>query len=240
LDHQQIRRDSHYLILGQLGKIEKEQVKSQIIKENQEYIQYLDFDFIGPYTIGNSFLKQCLDQARLRMPTGFSVKRQRGMNREMNKQWIVLPLIYLLIFIICASTLESFQQAKKIMLLIWFSYIGIFLGFGSLNLPIDQGIYTAFILVSGLVVNALILLFNEYKRLSSRFSNLSPIKLYIKALRRKINPIILSISTTIFGLLPFIYEGKNTVFWFNLGVGTSFGLVFSLVLISFYTPLNKG
>ena len=186
LNHQQIRRDSHYLILGQLGKIEKEQVKSQIIKENQEYIQYLDFDFIGPYTIGNSFLKQCLDKARLQMPTGFSVKRQGGTNREMNKQWIVLPLIYLLIFLICASTLESFQQAKKIILLIWLSYIGIFLGFGSLNLPVDQGIYTAFILVSGLVVNALILLFNEYKHLSYKFPKYTYYyKLYIKGTTQK-------------------------------------------------------
>lgn len=240
LDHQQVQQDSSQFILGQLGRIEKESVKSQIFKENQEYIQYLDFDFIGPYKIGDEYINQCLEDTRLQLPTGFSVKQQKGLPRELNKQWFVLPMIYLLIYFICASTLESFYQAKKIILLIWFSYIGIFLCFGLFNLPIDQGIYTAFMLMSGLVVNALILLFNEYNQLALQFPKLSANKIYIKSLRRKLKPILLSMATTIFGLLPFIYEGKSSVFWFNLGVGTSSGLLFSFMLILFYTPLQKG
>jgi multidrug efflux pump subunit AcrB len=61
--------------------------------------------------------------------------------------------------------------------------------------------------------------------------------MYVKAYQHKIIPILLTIISTILGLIPFLVAGKNEVFWFSLAAGTIGGLLFSLIGIVFYLPL---
>jgi len=49
--------------------------------------------------------------------------------------------------------------------------------------------------------------------------------------------ILLTILSTVLGLVPFIWGGQKEVFWFAFAVGASGGLIFSLVAILFYLPL---
>jgi multidrug efflux pump subunit AcrB len=49
--------------------------------------------------------------------------------------------------------------------------------------------------------------------------------------------ILLTILSTVLGLVPFIWGGQKEVFWFAFVVGASGGLIFSLVAILFYLPL---
>ena len=59
----------------------------------------------------------------------------------------------------------------------------------------------------------------------------------IKAYNNKIFPVLLTISSTILGFIPFVIGGQNEVFWFALAVGTIGGLIFSMIGILFYLPL---
>jgi multidrug efflux pump subunit AcrB len=63
------------------------------------------------------------------------------------------------------------------------------------------------------------------------------VKIYLKAFNNKIVPIMLTILSTILGLVPFVVYGQNNVFWFALAIGSIGGLLFSLVVIVFYLPL---
>lgn len=67
--------------------------------------------------------------------------------------------------------------------------------------------------------------------------NIDPIKRYIKAFNRKIQPISLTIISTILGLIPFLFDGPSEVFWFSFAVGTIAGLVFSIIALIFVFPV---
>ena len=47
--------------------------------------------------------------------------------------------------------------------------------------------------------------------------------------------IIKSLLTT--GLIPFIIEGQNEIFWFSLAIGTIGGLIFSMVGVFWVLPV---
>jgi multidrug efflux pump subunit AcrB len=48
---------------------------------------------------------------------------------------------------------------------------------------------------------------------------------------------LLTVLSTVVGLIPFLIYGQNEAFWFALGVGTIGGLMMSLIGIIFYLPL---
>jgi multidrug efflux pump subunit AcrB len=117
------------------------------------------------------------------------------------------------------------------------SFIGIFLTFYWFDFPFDQGGYTSFLLLSGIVVNSLILIFSDYYRYLKAYPWRAPIDMYLRAYRSKITPITLTVLSTALGLLPFTMHGAQEVFWFSLAIGTIGGLTFSLILIIFFVPL---
>ena len=62
------------------------------------------------------------------------------------------------------------------------------------------------------------------------------IRRYVKAYNHKINPIMLTISSTVLGLLPFLSDGPEEVFWFDFAIGTISGMVFSVIALIFILP----
>ena len=63
------------------------------------------------------------------------------------------------------------------------------------------------------------------------------IRLYVKAYSRKITPITLTIISTILGLIPFLTDGPEEVFWFDFAVGTISGMLFSIIAVIFILPV---
>jgi len=60
--------------------------------------------------------------------------------------------------------------------------------------------------------------------------------LYLKAFQYKITPVLLTISSTVIGLIPFVI-GQREPFWFAFAAGTMGGLVFSLMGVFFFFPV---
>ena len=92
-------------------------------------------------------------------------------------------------------------------------------------------------LVSGLTVNSLILIINDFNGLKKQSPEWLSIDLYLAAFYQKVTPILLSVLSTALGLLPFTLHGQQEAFWFPLAVGAIGGLLFSLVVIAFFIPL---
>ncbi|MCU0448947.1 MAG: hypothetical protein MUC97_03750, partial [Bernardetiaceae bacterium] len=93
--------------------------------------------------------------------------------------------------------------------------------------------YAAFLLLSGLVVNASIFVICDYNQLRRGRPN----QRVIKAILGKAGPILLSVFSTVLGLVPFLSEGDKEVFWFSFAVGTISGLVASLVGLFVVLPV---
>lgn len=93
------------------------------------------------------------------------------------------------------------------------------------------------LLLCALTINASIYIINEYNNMRKANRRLSSFRLYIKAFNHKIIPILLTIFSTILGLMPFLIGGKGEGFWFSLAAGATGGLIFSLLGVIIWLPL---
>ena len=151
-------------------------------------------------------------------------------------------LIVVIIFFTCSVLFESFRQPLVIISLIPISFIGTFLTFYFSGVNFGTGGFASLVLLSGLVVNAAIYVINEYNGLVSRNikrqNRLGLVWLYVKAYNYKIIAVLLTILSTVLGLVPFLIDGpKAEEFWFSFAIGTIGGLLFSLVALVFFMPV---
>ena len=117
------------------------------------------------------------------------------------------------------------------------SFVGLFLTFFLFSLSFDQGGFAAFILLSGIVVNAALYILSDYNHyLKDAAHRLTPARLYVKSYQGKIIPIALTVLATVLGLVPFIMDGEDEAFWFALAAGTMGGLIFSVLAIMVFMP----
>ena len=81
--------------------------------------------------------------------------------------------------------------------------------------------------------------YNACKMISSQRGT----RLYLRAFNHKITPILLTIISTILGLIPFLYDGPEEVFWFAFAIaaisGTAFSIIALLVYMPIFMPLGK-
>ncbi|MFK7984332.1 MAG: efflux RND transporter permease subunit [Saprospiraceae bacterium] len=239
LQNRPIPIDSQFVNFKAISQLSKQKVAGAIHKEDQQYIQLLEWEYTGSGRFGDKHLNKCKAEMEKELPLGYKMENaQQGFwQQKTQKQYSLFLLIIGLIFFICAVQFESFRQAFAIVLLIPISFIGIFLTFYCFDFNFDQGGYTSFILLSGLVVNGLILLINDYNHYRKKYPHRSFINNYSKAFLHKITPVLLTIISTALGLIPFLWHGQQEVFWFSLAVGTIGGLLFSVLVLVFFIPL---
>ncbi len=148
----------------------------------------------------------------------------------------MIVLILVVMYVLCAILFESLWQPLAVISLVPFAFIGLFLTFYLFGLNFDQGGFAAMVLLCGLTVNAAIYIINDYNN-QRKHSLCSSRRMYLQALHGKITPVLLTILSTILGLIPFVIGKPREPFWFALAAGTMGGLMFSLAGILFYLPL---
>lgn len=222
-----------------IAEVKKEKVISEIHKENQQYLRMISFEYFGSSNFGEKFLDEKLREMEAIFPLGYSAKKMsyRWFFENAKKQYGLIGLVLLFIYIICTTIFEALWQPFALILMIPFSFIGVFVTFYLFDFNFDQGGYASFILLSGIVVNAGIFIIAEFNHLKKQRPQQSNLKSYLKAYNHKIIPILLTTLSTVVGFIPFLIYGQNEPFWFALAVGTIGGLLMSLVMIFFYLPL---
>ena len=91
------------------------------------------------------------------------------------------------------------------------------------------------VLLGGLTLHSAIFVLSDYHRHPQRAR--LPNKALLKALLARSRAIVLTVSSTIFGLLPFLLGNPDEPFWFPLAAGTAGGLLFSLVALYAVVPV---
>ncbi|WP_420317906.1 efflux RND transporter permease subunit [Ekhidna sp.] len=214
------------------------EVKSgALYRENRQYIRVVSFEYYGSYRFGNQYLKEVIENHVF--PVGYSYEKLEydWSSNKTKRQYALIILILLLVYVICTVTFENLKLPFYIILVIPLSFIGIFMTFSWGGFYFDQGGYAAFVLLAGIVVNATIFILNESRNYHSKNVNRN----LIKACSRKFVPIMLTIISTCLGLVPFLIDGQQEVFWFSFAIGVIGGLLFSiaLVFVIFPTLLTK-
>lgn len=227
------------LKLSDYATMERRQAPPEVVKEDQEYILCLQYEYIGSNTQGKKVLERVLDRFRKTLPMGYRAENNEqtwNFGKEASHYWL-LGLIAVIIFFVAAILFNSLRQPLAIIFVIPVSFIGVFLTFYLFDLKFDQGGFAAFILLCGITVNAAIYIVNEYNTLRRLHPSTSTYNLYMKAFRTKITAVLLTVLSTVLGFIPFLIGETKEGFWFPLAAGTMGGLIMSLAAVFFLLPL---
>jgi multidrug efflux pump subunit AcrB len=227
------------LKLETLGSIQKRKTGNSIHKNNQQYRLVVAYDFVGPNPLARKVREQHIEDFEKHLPLGYRVLEQRygwAWDKGNKKQYYLLFLVIAIIYFTCSVLLESLRQPLAIIGMIPISFIGVFLTFYLFGINFDQGGFASFILLCGIVVNAGLYILNDFNQMKKNTGR-KAMHCYMNAFNHKIVPVMLTILSTILGLIPFVWAGQNEVFWFSFAAGAMGGLVFSLVALFVYLPL---
>lgn len=224
---------------SQLGEIGKRKAKSSISKKNQEYSMDVAFNFMGSYESSDRFMKATIEKLNNTLPIGFKCANSSyGWYDDRGEQYWLILLIVTIIFFMCSILFESLRQPLVIISLIPLSFMGTFMTFYFSGINFGTGGFASLVLLSGLVVNAAIYIINEYNNFGrSLGGRIGKVRLYVKAFNHKIIPVLLTVLSTVLGLIPFLMDGKEEQFWFSFAIGTTGGLLFSLFALVFILPI---
>lgn len=224
--------------LSELGTLVKRKSGNNIYKYNQQYSLIVAFDFVGSYELASRFTERHVERLKAELPVGYSVVNNRSggwWGDSGGSPYWLLVLVIAIIYFICSVLFESLRQPLVIIVMIPISFIGVFLTFYLFELKFDQGGFASFVLLSGLVVNAGIYLINDYNIF--RRGGVAPgLVTYLRAYNRKIVPIMLTVLSTVLGLVPFVVISREP-FWFSFAAGAMGGMLFSIVAILFFLPV---
>lgn len=228
--------------------INQREAKNIIPRENQEYILEVAFNVLGSYTYTERLLTRTIEKYNSYFPVGFRCKnRTWGSYEDEGTQYWLIGLVAVIIFFIIAILFESLMQALAVVLLIPVSFIGLFLTYYITEVPFGTGGFAAMVLLAGLTVNAGIYIIcqNNNQRnmcmIPTDWDKKKKLRIgsrrYVKAFNHKIIPILLTILSTVLGMIPFLIDGSDEQpFWYSLAVGTIGGLMFSVIPIFLFLP----
>lgn len=237
----------HKISLSGVGNLRKSESKINIIKENQSYKLLVCYDFLGETKMNARVEKDAISYMNSEvLPVGYRAKSTtyRFDIKEITLGYIYLTgLILIAMFIILSILFESLRYPLSIIILVPVSLTGLFLVFGLSSYIFDQGGFSAMILSAGITVNAGIYLLWTYRRnlgealREQHTSNIKVTRIYIKSFMHEIRPVLLTIVSTVIGLIPFLLDGPQEAFWFDFALGVICSLVFSLLAIILYLPV---
>ncbi len=230
-----VRADSVQVALTGVGDISKKMTGLEIRKSNQSYELNVCYDFAGSNELHNKLCKEQIDYMNdTVLPVGFKASNPYWgwFNQHKDRYLWLIALIVLVIYVMLSISFESLRLPLALVFMIPFSFVGLFLVFGFSNLTFDQGGFAALILLCGITVNAGIYLVNEWRSLG-----ILSLRNYLKAYSRKVKPIMLTIVSTVAGLIPFLSDGPSEVFWFDFAAGATAGLLFSIPAVVFVLPV---
>jgi multidrug efflux pump subunit AcrB len=230
-----ISGEDRILKISDYGTLNLENTTNALHKEDRQYIRSVSFEYMGSAKFGNEYLDEVLDEMKVLMPIGYEAKKQTWSwnSDKAKREYGLLGLLVVGIFFICTILFENFKQPFYIIFLIPISFIGLFLIFSLFDFYFDQGGYAAFVMLGGLAVNAGIFILNDFNNRKTGVFNRN----ILKSVGGKAIPILLTVLSTCFGLVPFLIEGQNEIFWFSLAIGTIGGLVFSMVGVFWILPV---
>lgn len=227
------------------ANITEAQMPQQIVKENQQYVLCLQYEYIGMPDQADRVLERELDDIRKLLPPGYSAINALGRTSSGSSrggigipgEYRLILLIIGIVFFLSAILFNSLRQSLAVIFTIPPSYIGVFLTFYLFDFKFDIGGFAAFILLGGITVNSSIYIIHEYNDIRMRKPKLATLQAYIKAWNIKFIPIMLTVLSTMLGFLPFVIGTAQESFWFPFAVGTIGGLLFSVIGLYLYLPV---
>lgn len=228
----------NFIRLGDVISISEIPIPGSIDREDQQFQRTVCWDYLGPYKAGQKYRESLYKS--LVLPPGYSAKVDEPWRltlEEERKLGLAIFVSLCFIFMILCAIYEDFVQPFVVILSVPLALIGVFIAFLISKYPFDSSAYIGVILMSGIVVNNAILMVSQINL--KRSSGMSLIDAIKEGASERLRPIIITSTTTIFGMLPFvlIQTERGRDIWSTLAMASVGGLTSSTFFILFATPV---
>ncbi|MCP5348885.1 MAG: efflux RND transporter permease subunit [Gammaproteobacteria bacterium] len=155
--------------------------------------------------------------------------------RSMSELFSTFPLAMIIIFALLAIPLKSYTQPLIIMSVIPFGAIGAILGHFIMRADLVFFSMLGIIALSGVVVNASLVLVVNINRLRARGYDIE--RAVTSAGIMRFRPIFLTSATTFFGLVPLMLTANPATFFIvPMAISLAWGVLFATVITLFLVP----
>jgi len=224
--------DSTVFSLAEISKLGREKSQSMIRREDQSYHRVVKVDFLGPYRLGEEYIKGVLKQTPV--PVGMSMEFGSGslfgfgQDRNTRNLLLLLGLTILSVWMIVSALLESWRDPLVVILAVPLGLLGIMVGTLYHDLAFDRGAIAGTLLCVGVVVNNSILLMHEKQY--TRKLGIHGLRSWLYVYKHKMRAVLITTLTTIGGLMPLVFM-QGSEFWQRLATVVVWGLGSSTLLI---------
>ncbi len=224
--------------LGDLADIQERQVLNRVVREDQQYQRNVSYEFRGPSKLGDRVQEAVINATET--PDGYKIEGRDAWRWDWDEEkqiYGVLAVSLVLVFMVTAALFESLRQPLCVLLTVPMALIGVFLIFFYTDASFSREAYIGVIMMGGIVVNNAILLVDHVNHLR-RNEGLALAEATLRGTLERVRPILMTSTTTIFGLLPLVLfsEYADANIWNALGYALIGGLASSTILVLTVTP----
>lgn len=219
-------------------KMERTEQPGAIHREERRFIRVFSFVYGGPPFLGERLITDVLAAMKAQLPAGYTIesleRTYRSSDTSRGTQTMLITLL-IAVFFFGAVVFNHIKTGIWLSLAVAGSMIGLFLVFGLGYAYFDQGGTGAILLVAGLSVNAFIYTLADFNQHPAKKRKIN--KTLLKSIYTRSPTVLLTTLSSIGGLLPLLFEGRDTPFWYALATGTIGGLVGSLFVFYLLFPV---
>jgi HAE1 family hydrophobic/amphiphilic exporter-1 len=224
--------------LADVATMGERDVLTRIVREDQQYQRFVSYEFRGPTKLGDRVRDRVIESTAL--PEGYEIEGEQEWSwsdEEAQQIYTVLAISLVLIFMVTAALFESVRQPLTVLLAVPMALVGVFLMFFYTEASFTREAYIGVIMMGGIVVNNAILLVDHINYVR-RVEGVPFKDAIVKGTLERVRPILMTSTTTIFGLLPLVlfseYADENI--WNALGYALIGGLASSTLFVLTVTP----
>jgi len=152
---------------------------------------------------------------------------------------LLLVLAIALVYIVMAAQFQTFRGPFIIMFSIPFAFVGVIWAFLVSGTTLNMISFVGMIMLMGIVVNNAIVLVDYTNIMRKRGQSIH--EALMTAGRRRLRPVLMTASTTMFGMLPLaLSRGEGAESWNPLGIAMIGGLLVSTVVTLVLVPVLYG
>ena len=225
--------------LGELVDIVEHDVLASIRREDQQYERTVEYEFRGPYKLGDVTHKAVI--AATSVPPGYQVRKAEGYgwwsDEDKSQIYMILAVAIFLVYMVTAALFESLRLPLCVLLTVPMALIGVFLLFFYTDAHFTREAYIGVIMMGGIVVNNAILLVDHINRVR-REHDLALKEAILRGTMERVRPILMTSATTITALLPLVLfsPSANANIWNAIAYTLIGGLLASTFLVLTVTP----
>ena len=238
-------KDNVVITLAQVAELKVEPLLSEIRRFNRQTTLAIGMNMNKDLTMDKAREELTARLNQLQLPAGYAWSFEGSFQYQDEAQGIMqinMLLAVAMIYLVMAALFESLIMPTAVIGSLLFSFVGVFWAF--LFTGTSMGIMgmIGMLVLMGIVVNNGIVLVDRINQLRSESPDAELVPLIIEACEARLRPILMTVSTTVLGLLPLAFGdatiGGDGPSYAPMAIAIIGGLVFSTLTSLLLVPLT--